>query len=147
MVTLPEPIACVIPALQNRVIRMKWSAVTNLVVRLLIAMKQPVSQEDRLLAEMEPITVGGPTLLESVSSAALHESAKSVTPAATPISTASENIDDFVITSAKVTGFHEGMTGSKGLLKNNTFTEYELLVEAAASKRKWVVYRRYSNFK
>lgn len=145
---LSEAVACVIPALQNRIVHMKYQAVTNLVVRLLIAMNQPVSQEDRLLAEMESISVNGPTLVESVSSRDLHERSEEIKETPSAVSTASENVYDYKITGAEVVSYHQGVEYSKNILKGgNSYTEYEIVVEAAEDHRKWVVYRRYTNFK
>ena len=144
-VILDEEIASILPALQNRILRNETSAVTNLIVRILMIMNEPVSEDDRLLAELETINVNGPSLLESVDSMKSTEEVK-VKPRCQSFS--KEIIDGCMINQAEVTTYHQGVEASKSILKSgNSYVEYEILVTASEQHCRWVVYRRYTQFK
>ena len=114
-------------------------------------MKIPVSEEDRLLAMMESVSVEGPTLLESVSSATLHTSVEETKSRLVSTEKKEEKIEDFEITKANVKTYHQGVETSKSLLNitktGSSYTEYEIVVEAKKQHRRWTVYRRYTHFK
>ena len=58
------------------------------------------------------------------------------------------DITEVVISNARVTAHHQGVESGKLIaIGNNTFTEYEILVESKEAGIAWTVFRRFTHFK
>ena len=89
-----ERVAVVLPTLEKAIVGKRWQSVTNLVVRLLLVLGYKVTEEDKLLAEAEPLGEEQarpvPVMDKQVSKAVLT------------------SISQATISDVEVTGYHEG---------------------------------------
>ena len=129
-----ERVAVVLPTLEKAIVGKRWQSVTNLVVRLLLVLGYKVTEEDKLLAEAEPLGEEQarpvPVMDKQVSKAVLT------------------SISQATISDVEVTGYHEGREAGKLVpLTNSTYTEYEITVKSEEAGLTWVVFRRFTHFK